>query len=41
VPGAVFAGDDWNWPEVEAGVRRHFTGQQISVQFNQLWWVTL
>lgn len=41
VPGAIFAGDDWDWPEVAAGVRQHFTDQQLSVQFNKLWWVVL
>jgi hypothetical protein len=41
VPGAIFAGDDWNWPTVEAGVRQAFPGRAISEQFNKLWWVVL
>jgi hypothetical protein len=41
VPGAIFAGDDWDWPAVEAGVRRMFSDDQINTQFNKLWWVTL
>jgi hypothetical protein len=41
VPGAIFAGDDWDWPTVQAGVRRHFTDEQLNVQFNKLWWVSL
>ena len=41
VPGSVFAGDDWDWPAVAAGVRLHFTEEQICTQFNKLWWVTL
>jgi hypothetical protein len=41
VPGAVFAGDDWNFPTVAAGVREQFPDSQLSVQFGKLWWVTL
>jgi hypothetical protein len=41
VPGAVFAGDDWDWPGVCAGVRRHFSDAEICVQFNKMWWVVL
>lgn len=41
VPGAIFAGDDWDWPGVCAGVRRHFATDDICVQFNKLWWVVL
>jgi hypothetical protein len=40
-PGAVFAGDDWNWPTVAAGVRQAFSGRAISTQFDKLWWVVL
>jgi hypothetical protein len=41
MPGAIFAGDDWDWPEVAAGVRRVFPADRINVQFNKLWWVVL
>jgi Methyltransferase domain len=41
VPGAIFAGDDWNWPTVEAGVRQALPGRAISEQFGKLWWVVL
>jgi hypothetical protein len=41
VPGAVFAGDDWDRLSVQAGVREHFASQDINVQFNKLWWVVL
>lgn len=41
VPGAIFAGDDWDWPTVAAGVREHFTDEQISVQFSKMWWTVL
>jgi Methyltransferase domain len=41
VPGAIFAGDDWNWPTVAAGVRQHFGSEHIAVKFDKLWWVVL
>jgi hypothetical protein len=41
VPGAIFAGDDWDWPTVAAGVRRHFTDEALSTQFNKLWWTVI
>ena len=41
VPGAIFAGDDWDWPEVAAGVRQHFSDDALSVQFNKLWWTVI
>lgn len=41
VPGAIFAGDDWDWPEVEAGVRQAFPNRPVNEQFNKLWWVVL
>jgi hypothetical protein len=41
VPGAIFAGDDWDFPTVAAGVREQFTDDRINVQFNKLWWVVL
>jgi hypothetical protein len=41
VPGAIFAGDDWNWPTVEAGVRQALPDRTINEQFGKLWWVVL
>jgi hypothetical protein len=41
VPGAIYAGDDWNWPGVAAGVRRQFAAADIQVMFDKLWWVTI
>lgn len=41
VPGAIFAGDDWNWPTVAAGVMEQFPDDQINTQFDKLWWVAL
>lgn len=41
VPGAIYAGDDWDWPTVQAGVREHFSDDEINVQFDKLWWVML
>jgi hypothetical protein len=41
VRGAVFAGDDWDFPTVAAGVREQFPGDEINVQFDKLWWVQL
>jgi Methyltransferase domain len=41
VPGTIFAGDDWNWPTVAAGVRKCFADDVISAQFDKLWWVVL
>jgi hypothetical protein len=41
VPGTIFAGDDWDWPAVAAGVRQQFPDDQINTQFNKLWWVVL
>lgn len=38
VPGGILAGDDWDWPDVEAGIRRHLP--QPEVLFDKLWWVT-
>jgi hypothetical protein len=39
VPGAVFAGDDWNHPpDTQAAVREHFT--DVNARFN-MWWVVL
>jgi Methyltransferase domain len=40
-PGSIFAGDDWNWPTVAAGVRQLFDEADICVQFDKLWWVVL
>ena len=41
VPGAIFAGDDWDWPAVEAGVRQVFPDRAVNEQFGKLWWVVL
>jgi hypothetical protein len=41
VPGTIFAGDDWDWPEVAAGVREQFPDDQVNTQFGKLWWVVL
>lgn len=40
VPGGVLAGDDWDWPDVELGIRRALPGAAYEVRFNKLWWVT-
>ena len=39
VAGGILAGDDWDWPDVEAGIRQHLP--QPEVRFDKLWWVTL
>jgi MMP 1-O-methyltransferase len=39
VPGGVFAGDDWDWPEVADGVRDCFDPERVTVMFNKMWWV--
>jgi predicted O-methyltransferase YrrM len=41
VPGAIFAGDDWNWPTVAAGVQEVFPLDRVQVAFDKLWWVKL
>jgi Methyltransferase domain len=45
VSGTIFAGDDWNWPTVAAGVRQVFPADQdvvqVNTQFDKLWWVVL
>jgi hypothetical protein len=40
-PGTIFAGDDWDWPGVQAGVQRCFAPETVNVEFNKLWWVVL
>lgn len=40
-PGSIMAGDDWDWPDVEAGIRPHFDADRINIMFNKLWWVHL
>jgi Methyltransferase domain len=47
VPGGVLAGDDWDWPTVEAGIREvlpDFDARVLAgsagVQWSKLWWVT-
>lgn len=39
VPGAVLAGDDYDWPGVQATVNRLYPG--ANVLWNKLWWVIL
>jgi hypothetical protein len=41
VPGGIFAGDDWGWPPLEAGVREQFRDEAVSTRFGTLWWVRL
>lgn len=36
VPGGIFCGDDYGFPEVSEGVHRHFPGCHSSE--NKLWW---
>jgi hypothetical protein len=40
VPGGILAGDDWDWPDVEAGILRHL-GRPSNIMWDKLWWVTL
>lgn len=39
--GAIIAGDDYGWEEVQTAVRRSFPQPQINVEQNKLWWVQL
>ncbi len=38
VPGGILAGDDWDWPTVEAGILRHLPRPQ-NIMWDKLWWV--
>jgi hypothetical protein len=38
VPGAIFCGDDFSWPSVQAGVARQF--EEINAT-GSLWWVKI
>jgi hypothetical protein len=38
VPGGVFCGDDYTFPEVEAGVKQVFADPR---GFERMWWVTI
>lgn len=40
VPGAIFAGDDWDWPTVREGVLQAFPGG-VQTGAGKLWWVQL
>jgi predicted O-methyltransferase YrrM len=37
VPGGILAGDDWDWPDVEAGILRHLTRPE-NIMWDKLWW---
>jgi Methyltransferase domain len=41
VPGAIFAGDDFDWPTVREGIFRVFAEDQINLGAGKLWWVVL
>lgn len=41
VPGAIFAGDDWDWPTVQEGILRVFRRDQINLGAGKLWWTVL
>lgn len=42
VPGGILAGDDWDWPEVRAGIERAIPDleRRVSVLWDKLWWLT-
>ncbi len=41
VPGAIFAGDDWDWPTVQEGILRVFPREEINLGAGKLWWTVL
>jgi hypothetical protein len=41
VPGALFCGDDWDWPTVREGILRVFPQDQINLGAGKLWWTVL
>jgi hypothetical protein len=41
VPGAIFAGDDWDWPTVREGVLRVFPEDKINLGAGKLWWAVI
>lgn len=41
VPGAIFAGDDWDWPTVQEGILRVFPREEINLGAGKLWWAVL
>ena len=41
VSGAVFAGDDWDWPTVREGILRVFPQEKVNLGAGKLWWVQL
>jgi hypothetical protein len=41
VPGAIFAGDDWPWPSVRAGVLEVFPESSVRQGVDALWWTEI
>jgi hypothetical protein len=41
VPGAIFAGDDWDWPTVKEGILRVFPEDKINTGAGKLWWAVI
>ena len=41
VPGAVYCGDDWDWPTVQEGIQQVFTRDRINLGAGKMWWVQL
>jgi len=41
VPGAIFAGDDWDWPTVQEGILRVFPREAVNLGAGKLWWTVL
>lgn len=41
VPGAIFAGDDWDWPTVREGILRVFPQESINLGAGKLWWTVI
>lgn len=41
VHGAIFAGDDWDWPTVREGILRVFSEKAIVQGAGKLWWTVL
>jgi predicted O-methyltransferase YrrM len=38
VHGGILAGDDWDWPTVEAGILQHLS-RPANIMWDKLWWV--
>jgi hypothetical protein len=41
VPGAILAGDDWDWPTVREGVHNVFPPGRINTGAGKLWWAVI